>query len=102
VKSDVRDESPSTTPKPYDRRILDYCAGLLTRIERRRAKQLARRVRRDLGLDVSAFELARWLREDPRFVREAVAPNNAYWRLQLRRRLQRGSQGSVGLEDVPR
>jgi hypothetical protein len=49
----------------------------------RRAKQLTRRVRRDLGLDVSAFELARWLREDPRFVREAVAPNNAYWRLQL-------------------
>jgi hypothetical protein len=84
VKSDTQDESPSTTPEPYDRRILDYCAGLLTRVPHMRARQLAREVRKAFVIEMSTQALVRRLGRDARFVAEYTNDRRhglAYWRL---------------------
>jgi hypothetical protein len=45
--------------------------------------------------DVSAFELVQWLRDDPWFVREAVAPNNALRAASAQRRRDETTGGDT-------
>jgi hypothetical protein len=70
VKSDAQDESPSRTPEPYDRRIPDYCAGLLTRVPHMRAYQLAQEVRLAFGIEITTQALVRRRGRDGRFAVE--------------------------------